>query len=167
MTTKPTKLSEKTKSAIQALYTKYEMRESAIMPALHWVQDQMGYIPTEAVDELAEFMELPRTKIDEVVKFYTMYHQKPVGKYHFQVCRNLTCCMFDSTSIREEIKKRIGVEKPKEVSKDGLFSYEEVECLGSCGTAPVVMVNQDYYESCDKPQVQKLIQRLREGGERS
>ena len=128
-----TQLTEKTKAAIQALYEKYEMRESAIMPALHLVQDQLGYIPDKAIEELATLMELPRTKIDEVVRFYTMYHQQPVGKYHFQICRNLTCGMFDSQGIRDEIKKLIDVEKPKEISKGGLFSYEEVECLGRVG----------------------------------
>jgi NADH-quinone oxidoreductase subunit E len=150
-------LTDKTKKAIQALYEQYEVRDSTVMPALHLVQEQLGHLSKEAITELSHFMEIPEVKIDEVVQFYTMYHQKPVGKFHFQICRNITCSMFDSTGIREEIKKCTGLNKSKEITSDGLFSYEEVECLGACGTAPVVMINDSYYESFSKEKVSQTI----------
>lgn len=158
------KLSDKSKKAIEALYPKYEQRESALMPALYIVQDQFGYIPEDIVPELSQFMTLPQTRIEEVLSFYTMYHRKPTGKYHFQICRNLTCHMMGCQGLKNDIKKMIGVEKPKDVSADGLFSYEEVECLGSCDTAPVVMINEDYFESFDKDQATEFIHRVQHEG---
>jgi NADH-quinone oxidoreductase E subunit len=155
------KLTDKLKTAIEALYPLYETRMSAIMPALTLIQDTYGYVPQHLVEELAHFMDLPLVSVEEVLTFYSMYHRKPTGKYHFQFCTNLTCCMFQARETMEKLKARMGVSKPLEVSGDSLFSFEEVPCLGSCGTAPVLMINQDYQENAKPETLESLIDDIR------
>lgn len=155
------KLNDKLKKDIEALYPLYEDRLCTLMPALYLVQESFGYVPEAIVHELSAFMDIPIVRIEEVLSFYTMYHRQPVGKYHFQVCTNISCCMFNGREIKDHIKQRIGVTASKEVSQDGLFSYEEVACLGSCGTAPVVMINKDFHENFNIEQVDDFLEKVR------
>ncbi len=158
--TKP-HLTDALKAEITKMYDKYEVRRSVIMPALHAIQESFGYISKEVADELSGFMELPRVMIEEVITFYTMYHRNPVGKHHFQVCENVTCCMFQARELTDHIKKLTNLKKPGEVTEDGLFSYEAVACLGSCGTAPVVMINDDYHESFSEEKATMFVENAR------
>ena len=154
-------LTDTLKKDIEALYPLYEERLCTLMPALYLVQDAFGYISDEVAQELSHFMDIPMVQVEEVLSFYTMYHRKPVGKYHFQVCTNITCCMFQAREIKDRLKELIGVTEPKELSKDGKFSYEEVACLGSCGTAPVVMINHDYHEDFSIEEADAFIKKAR------
>ena len=126
--------------------TRYETPYSAIIPALFRVQREQGWVAPEAVPYLSKLMSLPEAHINEVLYFYTMFNKKPVGKLHVQVCTNISCAMNGGRELAEQLCKHFGVQ-PGEVSGDGKVTISKVECLGSCGTAPMMQVNDTYVES--------------------
>jgi NADH-quinone oxidoreductase subunit F len=146
----------------QQLKQRYPVLRSALIPMLLRAQDELGYISNDLVDYLAQELNLRRTEVDEVIHYYSMLRRKPSGKYHLQVCTNVSCMLRDGNDILQHVKGRCGV-APKTPTDDGSFSYEEVECLGACTGAPVVQVNYDYYENLDVPQVDALMNQLRAG----
>ena len=143
----------------ERLVQRYPIRESMIMPALWLVQEQVGWISAEAIDYIAERIGTYSAKVFELATFYTMYHLKPVGKHHICVCRTLSCWLRDKQEIVDYIGAEIGI-KPGEVSEDGRFSLEEVECLGHCGTAPVVQVDGEFHEEMDVEKFKALLATL-------
>jgi NADH-quinone oxidoreductase subunit E len=140
--------------------TRYETKHSAIIPALYRVQKENGWVSAEAVVYLSKLMGLPEAHINEVLCFYTMFNQKPVGKLHVQVCTNISCAMNGGRELADALCKHYGV-KPGEVSKDGKVTVNKVECLGSCGTAPMLQVNDQYLENLT-PEI--AIRKLKELG---
>ncbi len=126
--------------------TRYETPYSAIIPALYQVQKEKGWVPLEAVPYLSELMKIPQAHINEVLYFYTMFNKKPVGKLHVQVCCNVSCAMNGGRELAEGLCKKFNV-KYDEVSADHKITISRVECLGSCGTAPMMQVNDNYYEN--------------------
>ena len=155
------KLSSSAKAFIKKELTRYESKRSAVLPALYQVQkDSGGWISLEAVSALSEFMQIPEAHINEVLHFYTMYNKKPVGKYHIQVCCNLTCSLFQARQLVEDTCKKLNV-KEGEVSEDGLFTISRVECLGSCDNAPAVQINDKYYDKVDKKKMDSLLESFR------
>jgi len=122
-------------------------------------QKQWGWISKEVMEYVAKLLELPPVKVYEVVTFYTMFHQKPVGKYHFQVCRTLSCELCGKEEIVHHLKKKLGIGLG-EVSADGRFSLTEVECLGSCGTAPMAQINEDYHENLTPEKLDEILKKL-------
>ena len=141
---------------IDELKKKYPQPRSAVMPALYIAQELFGYLHDQAIDWVAEQMNLPPVQVMEVACFYTMYYKKPVGKYHFQICRTLSCAVCGMCKLTEKLHQRFGI-KPGEVSADGMWSYEEVECLGSCGTAPMCQINDIYFEKLDAAKLDQII----------
>ena len=133
----PHMLSETTRQKIESLIDKYPHRRSALIPSLQLAQDEVGFLPPEAICELAGIFELTPNQVYEVASFYTMLYRKPVGKYVIQVCTNISCMLCDSEAILAHLEKRLGI-KPGETTPDKKFTLMEVECLASCGTAPVV-----------------------------
>lgn len=126
---------------------RYEIKDSAIIPALYVAQkENKGFITTAVIHHLGQVMDIPVSKINEVFKFYTMFNQVPVGKHHVQVCTNISCALEGGRELASHICHELGV-KLGEVTSDGRFSVSRVECLGSCGTAPMMQVNDKYYES--------------------
>lgn len=127
---------------------RYEAKESAIIPCLYRAQKENGgWVSPAVIDHLAEVMALPSSRINEVFKFYTMFNQKSVGRYHVQVCCNISCAMNGARELLEQLCKQFKV-KENQVTADGKFCFSRVECLGSCGTAPVMQINlDDYLES--------------------
>src|SRR3954465_4415485 len=119
--------------------TRYETKHSAIIPSLYQVQKEQGWVPPEAVPYLAKLMGLPEAHINEVLYFYTMFNKKPVGKLHVQVCTNISCAMNGGRELAAHLCKTFGV-KNGEISSDGKITVTRVECLGSCGTAPMMQV---------------------------
>ena len=115
---------------------------------------------SEDIEELSRVMDLPASAIQEVATFYTMFNKKPTGKYHIQVCCNVTCAMKKGRELTDYILKKLDLEEG-EVSNDGLFTVSRVECLGSCDTAPVLQVNFDYHENLDEKKVDLLLDQLR------
>ncbi|HQI40876.1 MAG: NAD(P)H-dependent oxidoreductase subunit E [Ignavibacteriales bacterium UTCHB2] len=139
---------------------KYPVRRPAIMFALYLAQEQNGYISHEVINEIAGILELHPHDVLGVVTFYTMYHQKPIGKYHIQVCTNVSCMLRGGYEIWNQVKEKLGIDHMG-VTADQKFSLEEVECMGSCGTAPMLAVNEDYFENLTKEKVEELINSLK------
>lgn len=144
---------------VAALKAQYPDARSAVMPALYVVQEEQGKITQEGVDWVAVQIGMPPVQVWEVATFYSMYYKKSVGRYHFQVCRTLPCALCGARKITEQLHKRLGL-NPGEVSKDGMWSYEEVECLGSCGTAPVCEINDCYFENLSPEKIDQIIERI-------
>lgn len=155
-------LSEELKARIAAEFPKYPEKRAVLLTALHFVQaEHGGWIPPEAVPELAAILEIPRIDVEEVISFYPMFHLEPVGRFHLQVCANLPCCMGGARGLVRALEQELEIE-PGEVTRDGLFSIAEVECLGSCGTAPAIQVNNEpYVEGVQAKDIPELLARLR------
>ncbi len=139
---------------------RYETPYSAIIPALYRVQKEHGWVPPEAVDYLSELMQLPAAHIKEVLSFYTMFNKKPVGHLHVQVCTNISCSMNGGRELADALCKAFKVNYD-EISPDKKITISRVECLGSCGTAPMMQVNDKYYENLTP---ETAIQKLKELG---
>lgn len=140
---------------------RYETKESAIIPALYRVQNEnKGWVPTEAIAYLSQVMDIPEARINEVFYFYTMFNKEPVGKYHVQVCCNVACCMAGTRELLMGFLKDHDV-KTGDMTSDGKFTFTAVECLGSCGTAPMMQINDDYYENLTPESAQKLLKELK------
>ena len=130
-----------------------------VLPCLHRIQDDRGYIADEDITGLVEYLGVPRIQIEEVLSFYTMLRRKPIGRWHVQVCRNVSCSMRGAERLIDHVSRHLGV-KPGQTTADGRFTLSTVECLGSCGTAPVVMVNERYHELQDAQSLDKLLGEL-------
>jgi NADH-quinone oxidoreductase subunit E len=140
--------------------SKYPVKKPAVMAALYIAQEQNGYISNEVIQEVSEILEMTTEEVYGVVSFYTMYYQKPMGKNHIQVCTNVSCMLRGGYDIWNQVKEKLGVDNMG-VTDDHKFSLEEVECMGSCGTAPMLAVNEDYYENLTKEKVEELINSLK------
>ncbi len=139
---------------------KYPVKKSAVMASLYIAQEQNGFITNEVIREIATLLEMTAEEVLGVVTFYTMYHQKQMGKLHIQVCTNVSCMLRGGYEIWKQVKDKLGIDNMG-VTSDGLFSLEEVECMGSCGTAPMLAVNEDYYENLTKEKVEELINSIK------
>ncbi len=157
--TKVVALSDAAEKRASEIIPLYPQSRSAIMPLLYIAQDELGYISQEAVQWVADKLSIAPMQVWEVATFYTMYYKKPVGKYHFQVCRTLPCALRGAKMVSEFLHKRFGL-KPGEVSADGLWSFEEVECLGSCGTAPMCQINDQFFENLTESKLNTIIERI-------
>jgi NADH-quinone oxidoreductase E subunit len=135
---------------------------SAVLPMLYVAQRQEGWVPRAAMDVIAEILDMAPIRVYEVATFYTMFNLQPVGKYHIQVCRTTPCWLRGADQMSETCKKKLGIGL-KETTKDGLFSLVEVECLGACANAPVVQVNDDFYEDLDPKKLEWLLDELAAG----
>ncbi|TDQ80547.1 NADH dehydrogenase subunit E [Dongia mobilis] len=135
---------------------------SAVMPLLDLAQRQHGWLPRAAMDEIARLLDMAPIRVYEVATFYTMYNLQPVGKYLIQVCRTTPCWLRGSDNLTDYLKQRLGVGM-KEVTKDGLFSIMEVECLGACCNAPMVQINDDFYEDLTPETLGKVLDELAAG----
>jgi len=155
----PAVFSEQAERRVEEIKKLYPDPRSAIMPVMYIAQEELGSITAAAIQWIAEKVGVPPVQVMEVATFYTMYYQKPVGKYHFQVCRTLSCALRGAREISECLQRRLGL-NPGQVSKDGLWSYEEVECLGSCGSAPMCEINDTYFENLTPQKVLELIDRI-------
>ncbi|MCB0331014.1 MAG: NAD(P)H-dependent oxidoreductase subunit E [Bdellovibrionales bacterium] len=152
-------VSDEVQRRVGELIAKYPKKQSAVMPILYIVQEHYGSISNEAIDWISSQVDISPVHVMELVTFYTMYRREPLGKYHIQVCRTLSCGLCGAKKLMEYLHKRLGVD-PREVTKDGLFSYEHVECLGSCGTAPMAEINDTYFENLTVEKLGELMDRL-------
>ena len=152
--------SKETRAKHERLLTRYPNREAAILPTLYLAQREFGHLSDEAILYVADLLGFTPARIYGVATFYTMYNKKPVGKYHLQVCRNLSCSLMGAEHLIERVSEKLGVQ-PGETTADGRFTLTTVECLGSCGTAPVMQVNDDYYENLSEESIDAILDRLR------
>jgi len=137
-------------------------QKSALLPILHLVQAEFGWVSTNAMDKVAAYLTLKPIEVYEVATFYTMYFLKPLGKYNLEVCRTGPCCLVGAEKIMKHIEDRLGV-KEGEVTADGLFSWRGVECIAACGFGPVLQIGPAYtfYENLTEESVDHLIDTLR------
>src|SRR5256712_2079169 len=142
---------------IKELPARYPQPRSAVMPALDLAQEELGHLTPEAMSEVAAALELDPGYVEGVATFYTLFHLTPVGKHHFYVCTNLSCMLRGADEIVDHVKKSIGVKEPDEVSSDGLFSYEEVECLGACEFAPMMRFDHRFHYDLTAQKIDALI----------
>jgi NADH-quinone oxidoreductase E subunit len=156
----PVRFDEATLAEYRDLLTRYPTRRAALMPTLWFAQREFGWLSPPVLEYVAALMELPLAWVTSVASFYTMYWKRPPGRWHLQLCRNLPCALRGAVEIQQAIEARLGI-RDGERTPDGRFSFEEVECLASCGTAPVLQVNNaEYHESLDVPRTLALIERL-------
>lgn len=160
------KLSAEGVAFVKNELTRYEQKQSAIIRSLYRAQDENGgWLSPECIHELSAVMEIPAAQIEEVATFYTMFNKRPVGKHHIQVCVTLTCGMLGGRELCDSMMKEAGCSKVGEMSKDGLFTFSKVECLGSCDTAPMIQVNRDpYIENLNEQKGIELVKSLKAKG---
>jgi NADH-quinone oxidoreductase subunit E len=137
-------------------------QRSAIIPMLIYAQDEVGSITSELIQEVATRCGVEPLQVDEVVGYYSMLHRQPMGKYHVQVCTNISCMLVGGEELYQHAKRKLGIGH-KERTADGEFSLEEVECMGACSWAPAVEINYDFHHFVTPEQLDKLIDGLRAG----
>jgi len=142
---------------IKALPARYPQPRSAVMPALDLAQEELGYLTPEAMSEVAVALQLDPGYVEGVATFYTLFHLEPIGKHRFYVCTNLSCSLRGSGEIVEHVKGAIGVKEAGEIAADGLFSYEEVECLGACEFAPMMRLDHEYHYDLTVEKIDALV----------
>jgi NADH-quinone oxidoreductase subunit E len=155
-------LSEELRQRIAAEFPKYPERRAVLLTALHFIQaEHDGWIPPGASREVAELLELEQIDVEEVISFYSLFHAEPVGKCHIQICANLSCCLAGARPLIRAFEEKLDI-RSGEITEDGLFSIAEVECLGSCGTAPMLQVNNEpFLENLKIDDVPGILDELR------
>jgi NADH-quinone oxidoreductase subunit E len=133
---------------------------SLVLPCLRRIQEDRGYVSNSDIEELAAYLGVPPIQIEEVLSFYTQFRRKPIGRWHLQFCHNVSCSMNGAESLLSHVEKRLGV-KPGQTTPDGRYTLTVVECLGSCGTAPMMMVNDGYHENLTFEKVDELLEGLK------
>src|SRR6202165_6223909 len=146
----------------ERLQNAYPVKRSALVPMLLYAQDEYGYISNEMIAEIARRLELRTVQVEETLEYYSMLHRKPMGKHHVQICTNVACMLRGGNELLEQAKKRLEIGN-KEVTTDGVFSLEEVECIGACTGAPAMQVNYDFYENLTALKFDRIIQELDAG----
>ena len=137
-----------------------EQKKSAVMAALRIAQEEnQGYLTTELMNAVAQYLGMPNIAVYEVATFYSMYEHKPIGKYQICICNSISCMLNESEDLFHYLEERLGV-KPGEVAQDGRFSIKEVECLGACTGAPMMMIGKEYYENLTHEKVDKILENL-------
>ncbi len=152
--------SSQTYTKFEETLRRYPKKEAAMLPVLYLAQQEFGYLGAEAIDYVAKIMEQSPARVQGVVTFYTMFNTKPIGRHHIQVCRTLSCALGGAEKITAFLKKTLGIE-PGQTTPDGRFTLSEVECLASCGSAPMMQVNDDYYENLTEEKVTEILDRLK------
>jgi len=133
---------------------------SAVIPMLLFAQDEVGHISHELIEEVAKRCKVTPLQVDEVVGYYSMLHRKPMGKYHVQVCTNISCLLTGGEELYHHAEKTLGIGN-KEVTADGQFSLEEVECIGACSWAPAIQINYDFHHAVTSEKLDQLVGKLR------
>ncbi|HWQ90368.1 MAG TPA: NAD(P)H-dependent oxidoreductase subunit E [Clostridia bacterium] len=149
---------------VEELLTHYPQKRSASLMLLHAVQEQFGFISRQAVEWVAAKLELQPINVYELVTFYPMFHQRRVGKYHLRVCRTLSCALGGSYKLHAHFCDKLGLDPHQhgpQTTKDGQFTIEFVECLASCGTAPVMMCNDTFHEGVTAPKAEEILKQCK------
>jgi NADH-quinone oxidoreductase subunit E len=142
---------------IRELPAKYPQPRSAVMPALDLAQEELGHLTPAAMTEVADALQLDPGYVEGVATFYTLFHLEPIGKHRFYMCTNLSCTLRGAEDIVEHFKTAAGVKEAGQVSADGLFSYEEVECMGACEYAPMLRVDHRYHYDLTPEKIDALV----------
>lgn len=149
-------LPAKSKEYIQKELKRYETKESALIPALFEAQKVFGLVTPEVIDLLSKEMDIPTSRVNEVFQFYTMFNKRAVGKYHIEICTNISCSMVGAREYMQAVCEKLKV-KPDQVTADGKFTVSTAECLGACGSAPMAQVGDDYHENLKINEIDKFL----------
>jgi NADH-quinone oxidoreductase subunit E len=156
-------LSEESKAEIQKIREEYPDPQSALLPALFLAQrDNGGWLPKAALDKVAAVLDIPTTHVAAVASFYTMLNKEAVGRHLIQVCTNISCSLLGGEHLLEYVSRKLGI-AVGETTEDGRFTLLEVECLGSCGTAPMMQVDDRYYENLTKEKLDRILEQVGHG----
>ena len=147
------------KQELDRIFGRYTTKQAALLPALYLAQREFGYVSPEAMEYVAGIVGVSPTRVYEVATFYTMYNKQPVGKYFIQVCTNISCALRGGTDLFAYLSKKLGIAEGQ-TTKDGRFTLVKVECLGACGNAPMMQVNDDYYEDLAPAKVDEILKSL-------
>ena len=153
-------LSEESVRKIQEKIPQYPQRKSAILPALTVAYRQLGYVDDDIYREISKIIRVPYVEIAEAATFYTMFPKAPRGKYLIQVCHNISCALLGADSLIGYLEKKLEIKKG-ETTGDNMFTLISVECLGSCATAPMMQINNDFYENLTPEKVDQILDELR------
>jgi NADH-quinone oxidoreductase subunit E len=146
---------------IKTLPARYPQPRSAVMPALDLAQEELGYLTSETMTEVATALQLDAGYVEGVATFYSLFHLEPIGKHRFYMCTNLSCTLRGAEEMVEHLRGAIGVKDAGEVSQDGLFSYEEVECMGACEYAPMCRVDHRYHYDLTAEKIDQMVSERR------
>ncbi len=155
--------SAEAKKQIPEILKRYPIKASAMLPLLNLAQEEEGWVSEDSMREIAKLLDLTPPKVYEVATFYTMLNLKPIGRFHLQVCKSLMCALVGSDTLIRWIDEELGI-KPGETTEDGMFTLSAVECLASCGTAPMMQVNNDYFERLTHEKVRQVFEDIRKTG---
>jgi NADH-quinone oxidoreductase E subunit len=156
--------SEKMEAEIKGLLGRHPSPHTAILPVLWLAAREYGVLTGETMNIIAQRLGVPAADVLSTATFYTMYPKEKRGRYHLQVCTNVACSLLGAEHVVRLLERKIGVERGQ-TTKDGAFTLSEVECLGSCGSAPAMMVNGTYFENLDEAAVDAILQRCRSGAD--
>ena len=150
------------RAELERIMAKYPVKRSALIPALQLAQKQAGAVTSAVMQHVASIFEVSPMEVWGVVSFYTMLKTRPVGKHHFQVCDNLSCALLGAAALLRRLEQRLGC-RAGQTRADGKFSIERVECLGACGGAPCLQINEDYFECVTPEMVERIVAALERG----
>jgi NADH-quinone oxidoreductase subunit E len=157
------KFSEQFEQRFSEMLTHYPTKRSLLVPTLLYAQDEIGFLSDEVIHEIAERVSLTELEVRNVISYYSMLTTKPRGKFHVQVCTNIACLLRGGEEVLDHCKKKLGIGN-KQTSPDGLFSLEEVECIGACSWAPAAQVNYDFHENLTTDEMDKVLDEYRRKG---
>src|SRR6266849_1695710 len=155
-------LSSQLAARFETLQKRYPFKRSALIPMMMYAQDEHGYVSDEMIAEIAQRLELRTVEVEETLAYYSMLRRKPMGKHHVQICTNVACMLRGGNELLEQAKKRLEIGH-KETTSDGVFSLEEVECIGACTGAPAMQVNYDFFENLTPLKFDQIIEELDAG----
>jgi len=153
-------LTEESTKQMREKASQYPQRKSAILPALTIAYRQVGHLNNDIYKEISRVIRVPHVEVAEAATFYTLFPKQPVGKYLIQVCHNISCALLGADSLVAYLEEKLGIKKG-ETTPDKLFTLVTVECLGSCATAPMMQINQDYYENLTREKVDGILEELK------
>jgi NADH-quinone oxidoreductase subunit E len=157
------RFSEAFEQRFREMLTHYPTKRSVLVPTLLFAQDEVGFLSDEVIREIARRVELSELEVRNVISYYSMLTTKPRGKYNVQVCTNIACLLTGGEEILDHCRTRLGI-REKQTTPDGLFSLEEVECIGACSWAPAVQVNYDFHENLTPEKMDQVLDQYRKKG---
>jgi NADH-quinone oxidoreductase subunit E len=156
------KFSNQLEARYSEMITHYPVKRSLLVPFLLYIQDEIGFVNDEAIEELAQRLDITALDIRGVISYYSMLRTKPGGKYNVQVCTNICCLLRGGEEMLSHVREKLGVAVNKGVTPDGVFSVEEVECIGACSWAPAMQINYDFHENLTPEKIDQLLDEYRQ-----
>ena len=150
------RFSDQLETRYSDMLTHYPIKRSVLVPMLLYIQDELGYLTDEAIHEIGQRLDISDLEVRNVISYYSMLRTKPLGKYHVQVCTNISCLLRGADEVYEHCERTLGIGH-KQTTPDGLFSLEEVECIGACSWAPAAQVNYDFHENLTIEKMDKVL----------